>query len=475
MNRKIISYLFSLLLVSVLVFQGANTRVLAAPLLPPGDAIAIDTGVPTTAQGYYGTSLTEIELTLANKFENLQQRDLSELWFFWHNHAEKEAYTELNLVIYEVDDSLDSFGTLVYSQAIDTTIFADDLVDTWIKIEFDNVFKAINNEYYVGLNLHCFDDVSVALSCFIVGKDNDTAGGENSYWHDVYGLSGLSGGFAKHADMGTTNNHMIRVVATERPLFEIEASAFGSVTSDVEYPSVGETVTLTAQSNDGYQFSEFLINDEPIVGNTFIMPDEDVIAGAYFKTIGYQITHGHGQSYVLGETDDISFTSDGLLSLLNDVKVDYVSLDAADYEVRDGSVILTLKNSFINGLAEGGHIVTMEFSNNSTAGALFIALAAEEELEDEVIIDDKEDDQIKSDEPTADDEEDDEIKNDEPIADDEVKNDEPIIDDEVKGDEDSSKESLIPEMGDNNNSSILGLLFITLGFLFLIKKEEATE
>lgn len=448
------SYLFSLLLALVMIFQASNIKIMAAPLLPPDDAIGFDSGVVETTHGLRTSKFQEFELGLANKFSGLQGKDISELWFYWHDASIQDAYAELNLVVYEIGDDPNSFGPLVYSQTIDTSIFTDDLKDSWFKIEFDNVFKAIHDQYYFGFYLHCIDEVSSLLDCFLVATDNDASGGHNSFWHDVQNISTLTtDGFANLSEMPSPGNYMIRIVATERPSFRIQDYSAGITTSDIENPSVGETVTLTAQFNDGYELNAFWVNGVPIAGNTFIMPDEDVFVTTQYDGIAYRITHGNGQIFTLGDTNELSFTSDGLLSLLDDVQVNYVSLDAADYEVRSGSVILTLKNSYLNSLAEGPYLLSLEYSNYSTALAGFTVVAAKEEIKDDIIIEDDEADQ-------------EEII----IEDDE---------DEVKGDQAESEEKtekpLLPDMGDNNNNSILGLVFITFGILLIVKKEESLE
>ena len=53
---------------------------------------------------------------------------------------------------------------------------------------------------------------------------------------------------------------------------------------------VDEVVELEALPNEGYELDYFTVNDEPIAGDTFKMPKEDVKVVAVFKPIDYTVT-----------------------------------------------------------------------------------------------------------------------------------------------------------------------------------------
>ncbi len=63
------------------------------------------------------------------------------------------------------------------------------------------------------------------------------------------------------------------------------ASESGSLKADKETAAAGETVTLTATPNDGYELESITVNGKAITGTTFEMPAEDVKVVATFKAV----------------------------------------------------------------------------------------------------------------------------------------------------------------------------------------------
>ena len=56
----------------------------------------------------------------------------------------------------------------------------------------------------------------------------------------------------------------------------------GSVSADKTEAEAGEEVTLTAKPDAGYKLEHFLVDGEPIEGNTFTMPEKEVLVSASF-------------------------------------------------------------------------------------------------------------------------------------------------------------------------------------------------
>ncbi len=74
-------------------------------------------------------------------------------------------------------------------------------------------------------------------------------------------------------------------------LTQPEDAAVGTISADYEQAAAGTTVTLSANFNLGYTLNYFMVDEEPIVGNTFEMPEHDVIVSVTYNTLDmYAIT-----------------------------------------------------------------------------------------------------------------------------------------------------------------------------------------
>ena len=62
-------------------------------------------------------------------------------------------------------------------------------------------------------------------------------------------------------------------------LIQPEDAAVGTISADYEQAAAGTTVTLSTDFNLGYTLNYFMVDEEPIVGNTFEMPEEDAVIG----------------------------------------------------------------------------------------------------------------------------------------------------------------------------------------------------
>lgn len=74
-------------------------------------------------------------------------------------------------------------------------------------------------------------------------------------------------------------------------LTQPEDAAVGTISADYEQAAAGTTVTLSANFNLGYTLNYFMVDEEPIVGNTFEMPEHDVTVSVAYNTLDmYDIT-----------------------------------------------------------------------------------------------------------------------------------------------------------------------------------------
>ena len=84
--------------------------------------------------------------------------------------------------------------------------------------------------------------------------------------------------------------------------------------------------------------------------------------------VAYDIVEGDGSSWTEGSNLNITFVVNGLFSKFVGIKVDGKDVDKANYEVKAGSTILTLKASYLDTLAVGEHTITVVYTDGSTDG-----------------------------------------------------------------------------------------------------------
>ena len=87
------------------------------------------------------------------------------------------------------------------------------------------------------------------------------------------------------------------------------------------------------------------------------------------------ITAGANGKWQKGSSDGLSFTSSAAFADFLKVQVDGQDLDAADYEVREGSTIVTLKASWLEAISTGTHTLAV-VSSTGTAATEFTVEAA---------------------------------------------------------------------------------------------------
>ena len=84
--------------------------------------------------------------------------------------------------------------------------------------------------------------------------------------------------------------------------------------------------------------------------------------------VAYDIVEGDGSSWTEDSDHNITFVVNGLLSKFVGIKVDGKDVDKANYEVKAGSTIITLKASYLDTLAVGEHTITVVYTDGSTDG-----------------------------------------------------------------------------------------------------------
>ncbi len=88
----------------------------------------------------------------------------------------------------------------------------------------------------------------------------------------------------------------------------------------------------------------------------------------YRDLVAYDIVEGDGSSWTEDSDHNITFVVNGLFSKFVGIKVDGKDVDKANYEVKAGSTIITLKASYLDTLAVGEHTITVVYTDGSTDG-----------------------------------------------------------------------------------------------------------
>ena len=84
--------------------------------------------------------------------------------------------------------------------------------------------------------------------------------------------------------------------------------------------------------------------------------------------VAYDIVEGDGSSWTEDSDHNITFVVNGLFSKFVGIKVDGQDVDKANYEVKAGSTIITLKSSYLDTLAVGEHTISVVYTDGSTDG-----------------------------------------------------------------------------------------------------------
>lgn len=92
--------------------------------------------------------------------------------------------------------------------------------------------------------------------------------------------------------------------------------------------------------------------------------------------VAYDIVEGDGSSWTEDSNHNITFVVNGLFSKFVGIKVDGKDVDKANYEVKAGSTIITLKASYLDTLAVGEHTITVVYTDGSTDGTFNVRAKA---------------------------------------------------------------------------------------------------
>ena len=166
----------------------------------------------------------------------------------------------------------------------------------------------------------------------------------------------------------------------------ITPSASGKTTVSDETPKTGDTVTITATPDEGCEVEKVVVKDASgkeitVTKNSdgtysYVQPNRDVTIEVTYKT-NYKFTKGDGSSVLKNSGNDLSFTVNGAFDKFTGIEVDGKAVDEANYTVKSGSTIITLKASYLKTLSAGKHTITVKYSDGQAQGTFYVTLTGD--------------------------------------------------------------------------------------------------
>ncbi|MCM1186125.1 MAG: Ig-like domain-containing protein [Lachnoclostridium sp.] len=96
----------------------------------------------------------------------------------------------------------------------------------------------------------------------------------------------------------------------------------------------------------------------------------------------YVVTDGVDATYEAGSESGLTITTDGVYKFFQAVEVDGRIVDAANYEVREGSTIITLKKDYLESLPVGTHDIRVLYTDGKVAATKFTIQEADDDDDD---------------------------------------------------------------------------------------------
>ncbi len=124
---------------------------------------------------------------------------------------------------------------------------------------------------------------------------------------------------------------------------------------------------LPKEDDEGLEI-EYTIDVESVNGYTSSIDGNNIT----LDKINYRIIEGNGQTVVISEDDNAEFRINGDYDLFDKLYIDNKLVDENNYKVREGSTIITLKDSFVKSLKSGKHSIKATFTDGGEATGTFI-------------------------------------------------------------------------------------------------------
>lgn len=159
----------------------------------------------------------------------------------------------------------------------------------------------------------------------------------------------------------------------------------GTVTVSESQAPEGATVTVTATPDAGYALATLSVTGDDrtaiaVNGDTFTMPAQAVTVSATFEK-AYTCVSGDGSTWISGSANGLSLTferfdeqtKDTTFEHFTGVSVDGKVLGTSDYDAVKGSVVVTLKPSYLESLKVGTHTIAATFDDGEASASFSVA------------------------------------------------------------------------------------------------------
>ena len=103
--------------------------------------------------------------------------------------------------------------------------------------------------------------------------------------------------------------------------------------------------------------------------------EPDTEAPEEIQPVTYSIKTGANASWDKGSAQGLQVVSDAPFEQFEGVEIDAVPLDTADYDVREGSTVVTIHPGFLESLEPGEHTMTIRSADGEAATSFTVSLA----------------------------------------------------------------------------------------------------
>ena len=141
------------------------------------------------------------------------------------------------------------------------------------------------------------------------------------------------------------------------------------------------SVTVTGVADKGYTGSVTIHFTIQAAAETPTEPEESTPEASEpeeTKPVSYKITQGNGIIWRKDSKKELSFTADGAFEKFDKLLVDGKTVNTKYYTVKEGSTIVTLKETFLQHLELGKHTVTIKFTDGEAQGSFTVSAPADD-------------------------------------------------------------------------------------------------
>lgn len=175
----------------------------------------------------------------------------------------------------------------------------------------------------------------------------------------------------------------IEVNVKIKNIFEITTSVDGSngiISNGSNNIIEGNSFEITFTPDDGYEINVVNVNGENVTRNvtsnklTLRNIAENKVVEVSYKISQYDFIEGENQKYIRGTNKDMSFEIDALYRLFTSdskIYIDGEEITSDDFNSKEGSTIIAIKEDFMNTLSFGAHTFKAEFGGGGYAETTF--------------------------------------------------------------------------------------------------------